>query len=253
MAKLIISKDLFAERDIFTDLAHFRFRISTDDQNVISYWSPIYSIDPGFEYITNGEIFIEKHSEYTAIVWNPVQIEKDGRYIGEVINYDLWVRWGTEIGDGEWFYKERVSSTSVSLIKPDSPSGLDHLSIEIYRPGRPIQRKNIIDVYQDNTHVDLTNDTITFNEAHNFETGKELIYTVVSPELPIGGLTSGNSYWARKISDLSISLYPTELDAINNSNKINLTSHPNSTGFFQSAECPSCAFLLYSKYNFSPA
>lgn len=250
MAKIIIPKENFLETDVFTEKVALRFRIVTDDQNVFSYWSPIYSIDPEFDYISNGSLIIEKHSEYIAAIWNPVLIEKDSVGIGELPLYDLWVRWGTDISQGEWEYKERVSSTSINLLKPTSPSGLDHISIEIYRPGRPITRKKMSDVYQDNLHIDLVNNTITFDQDHNFVTGEGITYNSSSP---ISGLSDNQEYWVRTISSTQISLFPTENDAQNNTNKIDLNSHPNSVGFFTKTGCTVCHFLVYSSYNFSPA
>jgi hypothetical protein len=252
MPKLIISRDSLPDIDVYSQKYSLRFRIITDDRNVSSYWSPIFSIDPDFDYVTSEQLVIEKHSEYSTAVWNSTSIEKNGNFLGELSTYDLWVRWGSDPGVGEWQYKERVSSTSINLIKPSTPAGLDHLSVEIYRPARPIIRQRMIDVYQNNSHIDLSNDTITFDEDHPFETGDEITYSVISPDSPIGGLTSNSEYWVRKISNTSLSLHSSQSGAVANTGKIDLTSHPNTVGFFKLTNCTACNFLLYSKYNFSP-
>ena len=134
MPKLTIPKESLPDVDILTNTIRFRFRIVSDDRNLSSYWSPIYFLDPELDYIPDGDLVIEKHSNYSTIVWNPVSVQKNGNEITELQYYDLWIRWGQDNSEGEWIYKERVTSTSINLIKPSTPSGLDHLSIEIYRP-----------------------------------------------------------------------------------------------------------------------
>lgn len=249
MPRLVIPKENFPDLDIFTNTIRFRFRIIADDRNISSYWSPIYSLGPELDYIPDGDLVIEKHSAYTTAVWNPVTVEKNGNVIRELEYYDLWIRWGDDSSTGEWQYKERVTSTSINLIKPSVPSGLDHLSIEIYRPGKPIIRKRMVDVYQNNTWVDTSTDIITFPVNHPFATGDNITYNSVDA---LGGLTDGQEYYARFISDTSITLHPTESDSINNTNKIDVTSNKNSTGFFTYTGCTVCDFLLYSSYNFNP-
>lgn len=249
MSKLIIPKENFSEIDIYTNKISVRFRIITDDKNVASYWSPVYLVDPGIDYITSGELIVEKHTGYVAMIWNPVGLEKDGVGIGELPNYDIWIRWGTSSSSGDWQYKERLSSTSLNLIKPTSPSGLDYLSVEVYRPGRPTIRRRMSDVYQDNAHIDTVNNVITFDYSHNFETGDNITYT--SPD-PIGGLSDNTEYYGRAISSTELSLYPTANDAISDTNRISLTSATNDTGFFVKTGCTVCDFLLYSSYNVNP-
>ena len=249
MSKLVVSRENLPDVDIFTNTIRFRFRIITDDRNVSSYWSPIYSIDPELDYIPSGQAVIEKHNAYSAVVWNPVSIEKNGNQLRELEYYDLWIRWGDDISTGEWQYKERVTSTSINLIKPSSPAGLDHLSVEIYRPGKPILRKRMSDVYQTSSWIDTSTDTITFPVSHDFATGDNITYNSSDP---VGGLTDGQEYYSRYISDTSITLHPTQNDAINNTNKIDITSNKNEVGFFTYTECSVCDFLLYSTYNFSP-
>ena len=249
MSKLIIPRENLPDVSVFTDAIKLRFRIITDDRNVSSYWSPIYSINSGIDFIKNGELIIEKHNSYSAVIWNPVVLEKDENVIRELEYYDLWVRWGTGSSEGEWQYKERVSSTSINLIKPSDPSGINYLSVEVYRPAKPIIRKRMSDVYQNSTWVNASTDTITFPENHDFATGDNITYNSADA---LGGLTDGEEYYIRAVSDNSITLHPTENDAKNNTNKIDITSNKNSTGFFTYTNCAACNFLLYSQYNFSP-
>jgi len=129
--KLIIPKENLPPINVLTKRYEVRYRITTEDRNRFSYWSPIFSVDPGLTYLTSEDLIIEKHTGYTAAIWNSVVIQKDGEDVGELQEYDLWVRWGTDISVGTWEHYERTSSTSVNLIKPTCPAGLDHLSIEV--------------------------------------------------------------------------------------------------------------------------
>lgn len=251
MSKLIrVPYQNLPELNILTKQYQIRYRIKSDDGNRVSSWSPIYSINPEFVYETSGNLAIEKHSEYIAAIWNTVLIQKDQNSVGELEQYDLWIRWGTDACDGTWEYYERVSSTSINLIKPISPVGLDHVSIEIYVPGRPTLRRAMYDVFQSNGagKVDLINDTITLPD-NAFKTGYEIYYESSDP---IGGLTSQTDYYARMVTPTTMTLHPTEQDALDNTNKIDLTSHTNAVGFFTWEDCNVCDFLLYSNYNFSP-
>ena len=248
--RVVIPKESLPDINVLTEAYEVRFRIVSDDRNRFSYWSPIFLTSPDYTYVPNQNLIIEKHTGYTAAIWNPVIIEKDGQSIGELQEYDLWVRWGTDPSVGTWEHYERISSTSVNFIKPSSPAGLDHLSVEIYVPGRPLLRRAMYDIYQSNGagKVDLTNDIITLPE-NVFETGYEIYYESTNP---IGGLTNATDYFARMITPTTMTLHPTKNDALNNTNKINLTSHTNASGFFTWEGCSVCDFLLYSNYNFNP-
>lgn len=249
--KLVIPLEQLPPINLITQGYEVRFRLTTEDRNRFSYWSPIFNVDPDFTFLTTGDILIEKHTGYSTVVWNPVLIQKDGNTVGEVSNYDLWVRWGTDEASGTWAFEERLSSTSLNILKPTSPAGLDTLSVELYYPGRPQLRKATYDIYQSNGagKVNLTTDTITISAENVLKTGYEILYTSIDA---IGGLTNNTEYFVRMTSGTTFTLHPTENDAINNTNKIDLTSHKNSVGFFTWLGCPVCDFFLYGKYNFSP-
>jgi hypothetical protein len=148
--KLIIPKESFAEMSTASPEYQIRFRLISDDRNRYSAWTPIYSVDPGVTFTATGTAHIEKHNDYTLLVWSPVLVEKEVEgtttMSAELPHYDLWVRWGTTdyagVNDGTWVYSGRIPATSVNLIKPSSPSGINHVSIEIYRPGRPVERSS---------------------------------------------------------------------------------------------------------------
>jgi hypothetical protein len=249
--KLVIPLEQLPPINLITKGYEVRFRLTTEDRNRFSYWSPIFNVDPNFTFLTTGDILIEKHTGYSTIVWSPVLIQKDGNTVGQVGSFDLWVRWGNGSTDGDWQYEKRLDATSENVLKPTSPAGLNTLSVELYYPGRPQLRKATYDVNQSNSagKVNLTNETITISSINVLKTGYKVLYTSTSA---IGGLTSGNEYYVRMTNATTFTLHPTENDALNNTNIINLTSHQNAIGFFTWQDCPVCDFFLYGKYNFSP-
>jgi hypothetical protein len=249
--KIIIPRSQLPDINFITEEYQVRYRITTEDRNRFSAWTPIFGTNPDFDIVPQGQIFIEKHTGYSTIVWNPVKLEKNGNDIGEVQQYDLWVRWGTSSTDGEWEYKERISSTSINVLKPTSPGGINTLSVELYYPGRPRLRKATYDIFQSNAagKVNLTTDTITISSVNVLKTGYPILYKSINA---IGGLTDGSTYYAKMVSANEFTLHPTETDAINNTNKIDITSHKNSVGFFTWEDCTVCNYFLYGNYNFSP-
>jgi hypothetical protein len=256
--RVVIKKENLPNINVLTKKYNIRYRIITNDRNRTSYWSPIYSVDPENIYVPSGEILIEKHTGYSTLVWNPVVIKKnvDGDPIdfrdgdSELKEYDIWIRWGTSATDGEWKYKERISSSSLNVLKPTEPAGINHISVEIYRPGQPTLRKATYDINQSNSagKINLTTDVITLPE-NVFKTGYPIKYESTNA---VGGLTSGTTYYARMITATTMTLHPTKNDSINNTNKIDITSNTNAIGFFTWEDCTVCDFLLYAKYNFSP-
>jgi len=247
--RIIVPRDRLPVLNSLSQKYAVRYRLTNENRNRFSYWSPIFSVDPEFTYNTSGEILIEKHTGYSTIVWNPASVEKDGRNVGELAEYDLWLRWGTASALGDWIYKERLSVTSINVLKPNS--SFNHLSVEIYPAAQPVLRKATYDVNQSNSagKVNLTNETITISANNVLKTGYQVLYQSTNA---IGGLTSGSSYYVRMITIDTFTLHLTQEDATNNTNIINLTSHNNSIGFFTWEDCPVCNIFLYGKYNFSP-
>jgi hypothetical protein len=261
--KLIIPKENFSAPDIFDPNYYIRFRIITDDKNKFSYWSPIFGIDPDVDFVPSyydssiippaqsyqeGQMFIEKHQKYGAAIWNEESIEKYGVKIATVPYYDVWVRWGASQSVGSWEYKERISSTSLNILRPANLTSTGYLSVEIYRPSRQTIRRKTFDVYQNSTYINLTTDVITFSNGHEFKTGDGVTYESIDP---VGGLTNNGQYFAREINSNSITLHSTQAGAINNTGKINITSNKNATGFFTYTGCPICGYLAYAQYNFA--
>lgn len=250
MPKIIIPKENFPEMDVYTQKYNVRYRIVTENQNNLSYWSPIFEVDPEIIFWRGtieipGYMYLEKlGSSFVTITWDSVAIYKDidGSLtnIGELSHYDLWIKWAQNSGanPSDWIYKERISSTSVNINIPSSyidsngvvRSSPKYMYAEVYRPGRPITRyEQTYEFPQNSTTVDIVNNWIDFGQNHGSATGTPGLYTSATP---IGGLTSGNTYYTRTINYTTIALYPTKQDALDDTNRVNLTSTGSGNGSF---------------------
>lgn len=128
-----------------------RYRIISSDRNRTSHWSPIYLIQPDFTY-TPGSIAFHKAGSIASIVWDAIEITKTYETktysITKTNEYDIWIRWDRGGGDGDWLYKERIETTSLSIPIPNTytvggviqPSPPNRMSIEVYLEGTPIER-----------------------------------------------------------------------------------------------------------------
>ena len=250
MPKIIIPKNNFTEMDIYTQKYNVRYRIITENQNNLSYWSPIFQVDPEIIFWRGtieipGYMYLQKlGSSFVTATWDSVAMYKevDGSLtnIGELSSYDLWIKW-TQNGDAnpsDWIYKERISSTSVNINIPSAyidangitRSSPKHMYAEVYRPGRPITRyEQTYDFPQNSTTVDITNNWIDFGQGHGSATGTPGLYVSATP---IGGLTSGTTYYTRTINYTTIALYATRQNALDDVSRINLTSTGSGTGSF---------------------
>lgn len=130
-----------------------RYRFISTDRNRTSHWSPVYLIVPDFTYVP-GNIYFHKAGNISSVAWDAVEITKvvgaETYSIRKALEYDIWVRWDRGGGDGDWLYKERLETTSLSLPTPTTwtingvvqGTAPNRLSIEIYLKGYPIERSN---------------------------------------------------------------------------------------------------------------
>lgn len=263
MSKLIkIPYENLPDFNAINEAYQIRYRLKSDDGNRVSAWSPIYSLNPGFAYTAEYDLVIEKESGgYTRLVWDPVKVINSNQdIVAEVSSYDVWTRYSSDYGDTSlWNYQERVGATSLNIFQPPLAASVKYISVEIYAPTvqSNIMRRQGYDVYQDHNSVDLIKDKITFVQNIPFVTGQEIKYTTDSAYKvsgwsqtgnEIGGLVNGSNYYVRIADVNAISLYPTEQDATNDTNKIDLTSVPNAPGYFAATSCTLCNYLLYSFY-----
>ena len=250
MPQISIHINNFMEMDIYTQKYNVRYRIVTENQNSFSYWSPIFEVDPEFIFWRGriedpGYMYLEKlGTSFVTITWDSVTIYKtideELSYLSELESYDLWIKWAGNggINPSEWIYKQRLSTTSLDINVPESyvdatgvtRSSPKYMYAEVYRPGRPIIRyEQTYEFPQNSTTIDTTNDWIDFGQGHGSSTGTPALYV---SSTPIGGLTSGNTYYTRTISSTTIALYPTRQDSLDNTNRINFTSTGSGTGSF---------------------
>lgn len=253
--RLVIPSESLADVNRYTGEYDVRYRIISEDRNRFSYWSPIYSVDPELKYIPNEDA-IEKFNTYVTVIWDAAQIYKITTgattvFIQELDKYDLWVRWGRS-QPGDWIYKERLSNTSVSLIIPQTYTNNgsvvlgekpNKLSIEIYRPGRPILRdiRSKETTINHATAINITTDVITYAADTQYAAGDIVVYLSSTPASP---LVNDTEYYVRPVSLNQFTLHPTRTDAINDTNKINFTVTPTGTGTFYQDD-----FLLYRLSN----
>lgn len=250
MPKILISKSSFEETDIHTRKYNIRYRIISDNQNNLSAFSPIFEIDPGFNFVSSkNNINVEHKSGSTLAAWEIVPIEKNGINIGTLQNFDIWIRFGLSETLGDWNYYRRVSENSINIVNLGVYIAVvDYFSIEVYSPVRPRDQRIVlyeIDQSSAGDKIDLIKDEIIF-PANVVQTGDGLRYTSLSQ---ISGLITDTTYFARKKTSTIITLHPTKADAQNNSNKIDLLSHTNYLGYFQWEESLVYDFLLFSAYN----
>lgn len=249
MPKLIISKNNLPDIDAYTNSVRLRFRIISDDRNISSYWSPIYSVEPKNIYVRGtktigGSINLEKHTGYVSVVWDSVSVYKENdiseTIIDEIKNYDVWVKFADNDNTNEsnWIYKERVSSTSLNILIPSQYESNGNfytpkwMYVEIYRPANPILRyeKAFYEIVQDSSSVDIANDKIILNSNHGLKQGDSVIYYSSSA---VGGLNNDSIYWVNPVDEQSFNIFSTQNDALNNLNKIDLTSTGSGSGIFR--------------------
>lgn len=250
MAKLIIPKNQLPDQDVETEEFQLRFRVISDNQNVFSYWSPIYSINPELFFVRGtreigGLLTLTKYTGYVTAVWDSVAIYKIidnalSSIVGELPSYDIWIRFADNGGTnpGDWIYKERVSSTSLNIATPSqyeygggSYATPKYMYVEVYRPGRPISRykKFEIEITQNASSVDVTNNIINHSSTNSFQNGDTIVYNSSNP---IGGLVDEAIYWVRPVTDSSFKIFSSQNDALDNVSPIDLTSTGSGTGTF---------------------
>lgn len=124
-----------------------RYRIISEDKNRTSHWSQQIRLEPNYSYVV-GNVSVSKQGSIASIVWDPVTIKIGDNLIRRASEYDIWVKWGRS-GQGDWIYKERVTTTSISLVIPSTYTvdGVvqaqtpNELTTEIFLKGVPISRQ----------------------------------------------------------------------------------------------------------------
>lgn len=126
-----------------------RYRIVSQDKNRISHWSMIHYLDADYQYEEGQEPDVSKIGNSVSVIWEKVQVKKNGNLIGKIRDYEIWVKWGKG-GSGDWIYEGKTNVNNLSLMIPSTYSvgGIDQeekptqFSIEIYLESVPVSRSN---------------------------------------------------------------------------------------------------------------
>ena len=78
--------------------------------------------------------------------------------------------------------------------------------------------------------ADINTSTDVITKAHDFSTGTQVIFTNGGGTSPTG-LTTGDSYFARRLSSTTLTLHTTEADAIADTSKVDITAAGTGTAF----------------------
>lgn len=144
---VILNEDLPVINSEFSGYG-VRYRIVSEDRNRVSHWSPVYTLDAQYSYVS-GQIRISTAADIVTAIWDKVEIVRGSVSIGRVRDYELWVRWGRD-NAGDWIYDGKVQTNTASLIIPDTyfVDGVDQeqapnqVTIEIFLEGLPVSRTN---------------------------------------------------------------------------------------------------------------
>lgn len=191
---------------ITPDLTAKRYYIFARDQRTLAEYSNLTFYQNGISVI------------------NPYLIKNEWNSLSFSFNNPL--NFSERSGSINMLYGLRFNN--VSFFKP---TGLNEFKVTIPKVWddiyKPIERRFLVS--QSVTTVDIVNDYIILGVNHNATTGQAVEYQSSSV---ISGLEDGKIYYSRNINLTTFSLHPTETDAINGTNKVNLSGTPSGIGRF---------------------
>lgn len=120
MAKLVIAREDLPPINGTQNAYFIRFRITTDDRNLNSYWSNVFKLERSGGLIPPSSTIppvVNHQSGIVTVAWQPAG----------PIKYDVWYSWSD--GTGQWIYFGRTEQTGFITSKP---SGVNKFSIEVY-------------------------------------------------------------------------------------------------------------------------
>lgn len=152
-----------------------RYRVSSDDQNRKSAWTPIFSVNQELSYYTEGDLLLEYVQDgVITVAWSGVSVMKNLNgtltQIATVSDFDIWIRWSgvANINPGAWEYQGRISSQSMNVAIPplysygvSSTAAPKYFEIEIYRPSYEIMRDPVSPFRMYNGALDIQTSTIS--------------------------------------------------------------------------------------------
>ena len=144
--KAKVSQDSLPAINSISETYDVRYRVISEDKNRTSHWSPIVTLDPGYDYVSGNISIIS--SGITTVAWDTVTIKIGNQIIRQAKDYDVWVKWSKAAGNGDWNYVQRISGNSISLVHPttfyingvDQTEAPNRITVEIYLKGEPITR-----------------------------------------------------------------------------------------------------------------
>lgn len=113
-------------------------------ENVDSIFNGTYQISA---VTTNTFSYYKNNGNISSTAVSPEGTYKTNSVVRTALEYDIWIRWDRNDG-GDWIYKERIESTSISYPHPSfytkngavQPQAPNRVSIEIYLKGYPVVR-----------------------------------------------------------------------------------------------------------------
>ena len=152
--KSIKTVDSINNKLLFDNLA----TITTNGAHYMSVgdWVTIENVDSTFNgtykisaVTTDTFSYYKDNGNISSTPVSPYGTYKTNLVVANALEYDIWIRWDRNDG-GDWIYKERIESTSISYPHPSfytingavQPSAPNRVSVEIYLKGYPIQRSD---------------------------------------------------------------------------------------------------------------
>jgi hypothetical protein len=185
MAKLIIPVNDLPAPSMTNSTYEVRYRVTSEDKNRVSAWTPIFTIDPELQYFVDGDISL-LYTDVGAVSasWDSVSIMKnvDGTLteVAKVGEFDIWIRWAGSTGTnpGDWIYQGRIASNSISVTVPplytygvSSTAVPLYFYIEVYRPSKEKMQNSASDFLMYSQSIDITLSTVNMLEiadSNNF-------------------------------------------------------------------------------------
>lgn len=121
--QIIIHKEDFPALDGNASGYLVRYRITSEDKNNISAWTPIYLMPVTVNYPSVGAVSVSTQGGITTAAWT----RADG-----LLTYDVWYSFSTTTTP-TWEYYGRVNGTSITTAVPAS---MTKFSIKVFRPSQ---------------------------------------------------------------------------------------------------------------------
>jgi hypothetical protein len=181
MAKIVIPVNSLPAPSMTNSTYEVRYRVTSEDRNRVSAWTPIFTVDPELQYFVDGDLSL-LYTDVGAVSasWDSVSIMKDiGGTLVEVAKvdeFDIWIRWAGSGGanPGDWIYQGRIASNSVSVTVPTlytygvaSTATPLRFYIEVYRPSKERTQDSLSDFLMYSGQVDLVASSIQIAEDNS--------------------------------------------------------------------------------------